>query len=88
MTHNGWTNYETWVTALWIDNDPGTYYAAREVVREHPDDYCAAQALEDFLTEDMPDLSGTLWGDLLSSAVEEINWGEIIETYRDEEVAP
>lgn len=23
--YNGWTNYETWVTKLWIDNDQGSY---------------------------------------------------------------
>ena len=28
--YNGWTNYETWVTALWIDNEYETY---KEAVR-------------------------------------------------------
>ena len=23
--YNGWTNYETWVTKLWMDNDEGSY---------------------------------------------------------------
>ena len=22
--YNGWTNYETWVTKLWMDNDEGS----------------------------------------------------------------
>ena len=28
-TFNGWTNYETWLIALWIDNDPLLYELAR-----------------------------------------------------------
>jgi hypothetical protein len=24
-TSNGWTNYETWVVNLWLDNDAGTH---------------------------------------------------------------
>ena len=30
QTYNGWTNYETWNVALWIQNDPGFYDLARE----------------------------------------------------------
>ena len=28
-TYNGWTNYETWNVALWINNDQGLYDLAR-----------------------------------------------------------
>lgn len=30
--YNGWKNYETWVTALWIDNDEGSYKESRALV--------------------------------------------------------
>jgi len=30
QTYNGWSNYETWNVALWIQNDPGFYDLARE----------------------------------------------------------
>ena len=36
--YNGWSNYETWATKLWLDNDEGTYSywqeRTREIVRE------------------------------------------------------
>lgn len=31
--YNGWTNYETWLVALWQDNDEGSYRYWRDVAR-------------------------------------------------------
>jgi hypothetical protein len=33
-SYNGWTNYETWVTALWIDNDYQSYQYRCELVEK------------------------------------------------------
>ena len=33
-TYNGWTNYETWAVALWIDNDHGLHTCWREAAAE------------------------------------------------------
>lgn len=30
--YNGWSNYETWVTKLWLDNDEGSYNYMRDLV--------------------------------------------------------
>ena len=48
MSYNGWTNYETWLLALWIDNDPG----AQEYWRER-----ATGAIEVSLPSDSADLA-------------------------------
>lgn len=32
--YNGWTNYETWATALWLDNDEGSQNYWREIAGE------------------------------------------------------
>ena len=33
-THNGWTNYETWAVALWIDNEEWSQERAQEIARD------------------------------------------------------
>lgn len=38
--YNGWTNYETWAVALWLDNERESYerwrYLAREFIQQAP----------------------------------------------------
>jgi hypothetical protein len=45
--YNGWTNYETWVTALWLDNDQATQDYWREVARECRNEAPAACQVEE-----------------------------------------
>ena len=37
-TYNGWTNYETWCVALWLDNDCGTYHHYQQLAQSSLDD--------------------------------------------------
>ena len=32
--YNGWTNYETWLLALNVDNDQGLYSIARDIIKQ------------------------------------------------------
>ena len=94
--YNGWTNYETWVTALWIDNDQGTSEQAREMTRERAEEtninkltgrdqtaYQLGKALREWVEEEMLPALGdaSLQADLLGAAVDEVNWQEIAEHY-------
>jgi hypothetical protein len=93
--YNGWTNYETWAVALWLDNDEGSYERARELAREARDESAGmgvspykrtpegllADQFKDWVQEESPDLGASLYSDLLSAALSEVDWYEIAEHY-------
>lgn len=71
--YNGWTNYETWATNLWMDNEESSYKHARQMARDTLIEVCE----EDFEnpTEKEKDdaycaLSETLKEDMESSVPE------------------
>ena len=89
--YNGWTNYETWVVNLWMDNEEGTYDYWREVAQEIHNDleeptngltkmdeaiYLLSDRLKDYHEENRPELPG-VYGDLIGAALSEVNWEEI-----------
>ena len=89
-TYNGWTNYETWNVALWIDNEQGTYWEARDMARQSRTAGALAQSLKDWITDMAPDLGASMFADLLGAALSEVDWYEIAghyfeETHEDDE---
>jgi len=92
MDYNGWTNYETWAVALWIDNDEDSYRERQELARQFerdeddPDSEADvagyADAIKEWVERDMvPDLGASLASDLLGAALSEVNWREIAESW-------
>lgn len=86
--YNGWANYETWAVGMYLDGNhdgEGTYKRVLEVVREVACEgkYQVAQALEEFFTENLPELD-SIAGDLLGAAVSEIDWDELAAHKYDE----
>ncbi len=49
--YNGWTNRETWATALHIDNDEGLLAPILEVAQLHDNLYDLADEIRDFIEE-------------------------------------
>ena len=98
MSYNGYTNYETWNVALWIDNEEGLYNERVERVQAAFDDvdeediaekssqarYNLADTLKEWVESMQPDLGGTMWGDLLSAALSEVDWSELADNWLSE----
>ena len=95
-TYNGWTNYETWLVNLWMDNEQGSQEYFLEQAQERydaakPTQYSTTEEvarfvfadwLKEFHEENRPELPG-VYGDLLGGALSAVNWDEIARHYID-----
>ena len=79
--YNGWTNYETWAVALWLDNDEGTYNLVREWAHDADGPADLANTLKDYTEEANPLAdAASVYTDLLGSAIESVDWHEVATT--------
>jgi predicted RNA methylase len=96
--YQGWTNYETWVVSLWMDNDVKQYLRMKGLAEKHllecaGDKVEAAILLADALqkeTEDgVPSYLKGVYADLLNGALDGVNYDEIARHWmRDIELPP
>lgn len=92
--YNGYENYQTWVTALWMDNEPASNdflydLANRESVyeTERVELLEKADHLEEYVKEMLlDDEPNGLGYDLLTHAIDVVNWREIVEIHTEEKV--
>ena len=90
-TCNGFANYQTWAYRLWMMNEQESHETALNMARnaianprtsevwtrEQAAQYTLEDNLKEQCEENMPELEACVWSDLLRSAVDDINWGEI-----------
>lgn len=95
--YNGWTNYETWLVNLWMDNEQGSSEYWNECAQEAYDNADSdtsftreeratlnlADTMKDEHEEAQPEVTG-LWADMMNAALSEVNWYEIAEHYIEE----
>lgn len=68
--YNGWTNYETWCVALWLDNDQGSYNYWLERAEEIYTDTSEDDAKEERTSEACNSLAEEIKSSLESQAEE------------------
>jgi hypothetical protein len=87
-TYNGWTNYQTWVVKLWIDNEQHSqeYWLDRaaQCLKESEGDkdearYNLSSELEIEHDECAPEVSG-VFADLLQRSMGLVEWREIADS--------
>ena len=88
-TYNGWTNYETWLVNLWIQNNQSLHAQLHDMVVTVDTLFAAKEILEAWLDNEYDltkeVLGPGLFADLLRGAVAEVNWYEIAKNWRNEE---
>ena len=84
MAYNGWKNYETWNVALWIDNDEGTYRERCALARRAGSVEDLAASLKSWVEDMAPDLGASMFSDLLTAALGEVDWDESAENWYEE----
>ena len=82
-TYNGWSNRETWLASLWITSDPTSDWLLDQAVSRRESIPLQAEWLSEQIHEGINELEleASLASDLLSTALDKIDWQEIIESH-------
>lgn len=80
--YNGWKNYQTWVTALWMENEIGTYNFFHEMSNSCEDKFELADMIKEYFENEYEECVPYNCGwfcDIARRSFEEIDFVEIAE---------
>jgi hypothetical protein len=81
VLYNGWSNLETWLVSLWLNNDPVSYDLLQSACKKAGNAFSKSEWLESELQGEMCNLQlgASMWSDLLGTSLARVNWLEVIE---------
>ena len=84
--YNGWTNRETWLVNLWLNNDMGSYEFLLEICRKNCETWEKAEELEAYFQDQLECMYDTpsFWSDILGTALDRVDWYRIVENNLEE----
>ena len=76
--YNGYTNYQTWVTELWMEENSSSYNYWLETAQQYDNSYDFTNYLRDYHDDNSPTIdSVNVYADLLGHALQMVNWDEV-----------
>ncbi len=76
--YNGWTNCETWLVALWLNNDRLTYDALEAIKADNVSVHNKAEQLEELVREVYEFEPVGIVADFVNAALGRVDWVEIV----------
>ena len=80
--YNGWKNRETWVVALWLNNEQDLYNVCRAIVKVN-DRFKARDMIEDMVRRQSPITCG-MYADLINHALWQVDWDAIAKSFMED----
>lgn len=81
--YNGYTNYETWLVMLWIDNEQSSHEYWLDMAKSIDDSVQLARAMQDHFEECRENVLNEhvslFFSDMLNAAFSHVNWMELSE---------
>lgn len=78
--YNRWSNYETWLVTLWLNNDSASYNALEALKAGDENEYRKAERLEKLVRELYEFEPGGLVADLVNASFGRVDWVEIVQS--------
>ena len=88
--YQGWKNHATWLVALHLSNTQYIHESVQEIVDVENDNYDASKQVYDYVYDCITDVGtgqsdwGLMMMDMINSVLDDVDFVEIVESYREQ----